>query len=154
MAALELPRDWYPDFADWIERQMPEGTVIGDPLWWASCIADWLMAKATLRPEPNLHGIALDMVDSLGRSFHVLPEILDTLRRAIREPMADLTQEPNQAPAEEEAELVEVLKRTMRARRLAGPDAVSRAVILAVAKWLRSVGNCGSAADLEREANR
>jgi hypothetical protein len=44
-------------------------------------------------PEPSdfqtLHGIALGMVDSLGRSFHVLPEILDTLRRAIREPMAE-----------------------------------------------------------------
>jgi len=29
------------------------------------------------------------MVDSLGRSFNLLPEILDTLRRAIREPMAE-----------------------------------------------------------------
>jgi hypothetical protein len=30
----------------------------------------------------------------------------------------------------------------------------SRATILAVAKWLRSVGNDGSAAELEREAQR
>ena len=39
--------------------------------------------------EPQtLHSVALGMVDSL--AFHeVLPEILDTLRRAIREPMAE-----------------------------------------------------------------
>jgi hypothetical protein len=37
----------------------------------------------------SLHSVALDMVDSLGRSFNLLPEILDTLRRAIREPMAE-----------------------------------------------------------------
>lgn len=35
----------------------------------------------------TLHTIALGMVDSLGRSFNLLPEICDTLRRAIREPM-------------------------------------------------------------------
>jgi hypothetical protein len=52
MTALELPRDWYPDFADWLKRQMPEGTVIGDPWWWASCIADWLIAKATREAGP------------------------------------------------------------------------------------------------------
>jgi hypothetical protein len=53
MTALALPKNWYPDFADWLERQMPEGTVIGDPLWWASRIADWLIAKAALGPEPS-----------------------------------------------------------------------------------------------------
>jgi len=37
----------------------------------------------------TLHTIALQMVDSLGRSFYLLPEILDTLRRAIREPMKE-----------------------------------------------------------------
>jgi hypothetical protein len=60
----------------------------------------------------SLHSVALDMVDSLGRSFNLLPEILDTLRRAIREPMAeqqatckaglqvadDLTPEPEPEP--------------------------------------------------------
>ncbi len=30
----------------------------------------------------------------------------------------------------------------------------SQAAILAVAKWLRSVGNCGSASELEREATK
>jgi hypothetical protein len=34
----------------------------------------------------TLHTIALRMVDTLER-MHLLPEILDTLRRAIREPM-------------------------------------------------------------------
>jgi hypothetical protein len=51
-----------------------------------------ILDDSTPDPEPSdfqtLHGIALGIVDSLGRSFHVLPEILDTLRRAIREPMA------------------------------------------------------------------
>jgi hypothetical protein len=39
--------EWYSRFADWLEREMPEGTVIGDPLWWASKIADYL-ARAVL----------------------------------------------------------------------------------------------------------
>jgi hypothetical protein len=46
------PEGWYPEFAAWLERQMPANTVIGDPLWWASRIADWLIAKATLEAEP------------------------------------------------------------------------------------------------------
>jgi hypothetical protein len=33
---------WYPAFADWLEHELPEGTVIGDPLWWASKIANYL----------------------------------------------------------------------------------------------------------------
>jgi hypothetical protein len=36
----------------------------------------------------SLHDVALVYVDSLGRSFGILPAILDTIRRAIREPMA------------------------------------------------------------------
>jgi hypothetical protein len=36
----------------------------------------------------SLHDVALAHVDSLGRSFGILPAILDTIRRAIREPMA------------------------------------------------------------------
>ncbi len=36
----------------------------------------------------SLHDVALAHVDTLGRSFGLLPAILDTLRRAIREPMA------------------------------------------------------------------
>jgi hypothetical protein len=46
------PEGWYPEFAAWLERQMPANTVIGDPLWWASRIADWLIAKATLKAGP------------------------------------------------------------------------------------------------------
>ena len=37
---------WYPGFADWLEKEMPEGTVIGDPLWWASKIASHLAHQA------------------------------------------------------------------------------------------------------------
>jgi hypothetical protein len=40
--AIEPEERWYPSFADWLEREMPEGTVIGDPLWWASKIATYL----------------------------------------------------------------------------------------------------------------
>ena len=77
-------------------------------------------AEQGTTPEPDapqtLHGIALDMVDSLGRSFNLLPEILNTLRRAIREPMAEqqAAPEPNQAPAGDEepvkASAVETLR--------------------------------------------
>lgn len=56
-------------------------------------LADPAPEVPTPEPEPSdfqtLHGSALDIVDSLGRSFNLLPEILDTLRRAIREPMAE-----------------------------------------------------------------
>jgi hypothetical protein len=149
MTALELPRDWYPDFADWLKRQMPEGTVIGDPWWWASCIADWLIAKATLGPEPNLHDIALDRVDSLGRSFHVLPEILDTLRRAIREPMVSqqAAAEPEPIPSPADGWLIAALVC------IGLDDAAPYRVLSTVARWLRSKG-CPTAAELlEQEAN-
>jgi hypothetical protein len=77
MTALELPRDWYPDFADWLKRQMPEGTVIGDPLWWASCIAAWLMAKATLGPKSSPSpaagdaGLVEEVLDAMGEGTEV-----------------------------------------------------------------------------------
>lgn len=48
-----------------------------------------LTAAADVEPvdeQQTLHSIALKMVDSL-EQFNVLPEIIDTLRRAIREPM-------------------------------------------------------------------
>jgi hypothetical protein len=103
-------------------------------------------------PEPDapqtLHSGALGHVDGL-RRLGVIPQICDTLRRAIREPMADLTPEPNQAPAAE-AGLVEEVMDAMGE----GTEVEARAAIRAVARWLRSVGNCGSAADLEWEANR
>jgi hypothetical protein len=48
--------EWYPGFADWLEREMPEGTVISDPLWWASKIADYLQrhARPTIKPVAYL----------------------------------------------------------------------------------------------------
>ena len=62
-AALAQPKpvgptdegEWYPGFADWLEREMPEGTVIGDPLWWASKIADYLArwGHPTVKPVPQ-----------------------------------------------------------------------------------------------------
>lgn len=46
--------EWYPGFADWLEREMPEGTVIGDPLWWSSKIADYLarFCRPAITPIP------------------------------------------------------------------------------------------------------
>jgi hypothetical protein len=45
---------WYPDFADWLEREMPEGTVIGDPLWWASKIADRIICTPALLQQVSI----------------------------------------------------------------------------------------------------
>jgi hypothetical protein len=138
----------------------------------------------TPEPEPDapqtLHSVALGHVDGL-RRLGVLPQICDTLRRAIREPMAEQqaapkpepthpqyfsshhaiageiwgmlpdAPKPNQAPAGDRR-LVEVVTDFMGLH--PGQEGKARAVILAIARWLRSVGNCGSAADLEREAQR
>jgi hypothetical protein len=49
----------------------------------------------------SLHDVALVYVDSLGRSFGILPAILDTLRRAIREPLA-APAEPGKVATDEE----------------------------------------------------
>lgn len=53
--AIEPEERWYPSFADWLEREMPEGTVIGDPLWWASKIATYLQrhARPAIKPVPT-----------------------------------------------------------------------------------------------------
>jgi hypothetical protein len=56
---------WYPGFADWLEREMPEGTVIGDPLWWASKIADYLARYGTAQPAPVPVGERLPQSDDL-----------------------------------------------------------------------------------------
>jgi hypothetical protein len=61
------------------------------------------------------------------------------------------TPEPNQEPAGDRR-LVDVVADFIGLHPVQGGKA--RAVILAVAQWLRSMGNCGSAADLEREARR
>jgi hypothetical protein len=50
--AVEPLERWYPSFANWLEREMPEGTVIGDPLWWASKIATYLQRYGRLAIEP------------------------------------------------------------------------------------------------------
>jgi hypothetical protein len=50
--AIQPEERWYPSFADWLEREMPEGTVIGDPLWWASKIATYLQRLA-IQPVPE-----------------------------------------------------------------------------------------------------
>ncbi len=49
----EPEEEWYSRFGDWLEREMPEGTVIGDPLWWASKIADYLARVYLAQPEPE-----------------------------------------------------------------------------------------------------
>ena len=124
----------------------------------------------TPEPEPDdfqtLHGIALDMVESLGRSFNLLPEILNTLRRAIREPMAEQqaapkpepthpqyfsshhaiageiwgmlpdAPEPNQAPAGDGG-LVDTIADIIGNEPIIGrPCPAASAVLFAVAKWL------------------
>jgi hypothetical protein len=115
--------------------------------------------RSTPEPEPDdfqtLHGIALDMVEAL-RPI-VIPEILNTLRRAIRELMAEPTPEPepNQAPAGDGG-LVDTISDIIGNEPIIGrPCPATRAVLFAVAKWLRSVGHSYYvAADLEREAQR
>ena len=81
-------------------------------------------------------------------------------------PEPDAEPEPNQAPAGDHIRAATQMAPAgdgglLRQVRIAiGGDhwmiweVESRAAILAVAKWLRSVGNDGSAADLEREAQR
>ena len=54
LAQPEPEEEWYSRFGDWLEREMPEGTVIGDPLWWASKIADYLARAYLAQPEPSL----------------------------------------------------------------------------------------------------
>ena len=36
---------WFADFAAWLAREMPAGTVIADPLWWAPRIARAVLAR-------------------------------------------------------------------------------------------------------------
>jgi hypothetical protein len=68
------------------------------------------VVKESLTAEPSpadpgapqsLHDVALAHVDTLGRSFGILPAILDTIRRAIREPMA-APAEPGRVATDEE----------------------------------------------------
>jgi hypothetical protein len=75
----------------------------------ATACAEQATAKdsSVAEPEPadpdtpqSLHDVALAHVDTLGRSFGLLPDILDTIRRAIREPMAAPT-EPGKVATDE-----------------------------------------------------
>jgi hypothetical protein len=47
------PKDeaWFANFAAWLAREMPAGTVIGDPLWWAPRIARAVLQRY-LYPTP------------------------------------------------------------------------------------------------------
>ena len=140
----------------------------------------WQAARTALAAEPSapdpdpsdfqtLQGIALDMVESL-RPI-VIPEILGTLRRAIREPAAcphirsngdsnwcalaeqQAAPEPYQAPAGDGGLLTQV-QIAIGGDHWEIREKESRAAILAVAKWLRSWAYKDSAANLEREAQR
>jgi hypothetical protein len=46
---------WYSAFADWLEHELPEGTVIGDPRWWASKIADYFARYGRPAVAPVAH---------------------------------------------------------------------------------------------------
>ena len=73
-------------------RQQDEDAELAAPTPEAAPVAD--------DDEPQtLHTIALKMVDTL-EQLRVLPEILDTLRRAIREPMQQTTPEPFHQPTQ------------------------------------------------------
>jgi hypothetical protein len=51
-AALSAPEQgptdeaWFANFSEWLAREMPAGTVIGDPGWWAPRIAAELLTIA------------------------------------------------------------------------------------------------------------
>ena len=111
----------------------------------------------------TLHTIALRMVDTL-EQLNVLPEILDTLRRAIREPMEPLAPCPHIRSSDEgtsycalaesvaAGSLVEVVGRTWSYGQPLHP-AATRAAILACADWLerQDVGAGHAAARWLRE---
>jgi hypothetical protein len=70
--------------------------------------------------------------------------------RAEQQATTEATPEPSPSPAAAEAGLVEEVLDAMGE----GTEVEARAAIRAVARWLRSEGNCGSATYLEWEANR
>jgi hypothetical protein len=132
-----LARDWYlkgcddtiNGVQDLLKRQSGPPIVIAPPA-----------------PAPAAGHIpdATKMVPAATRKAGPLPQ--EELARLKGKPQP----EPNQAPAGDGGLVKEV--RIAMAR--AGFFHQHAAAILAVAKWLRSVGNHGSAAELEREAQR
>ena len=92
---------WYPDFAGWLEKEMPEGTVIGDPLWWASKIATnlarWGRPAAPPAPEPGEVG---ELVLSLRETAAKLDDDwYHASARIMRSAAALLQQQAAPAPA-------------------------------------------------------
>ena len=45
--------EWFADFAAWLAREMPAGTVVADPLWWAPKIARAVLLHSGFRPAPQ-----------------------------------------------------------------------------------------------------
>jgi hypothetical protein len=127
--------------------------------------------------EPQtLHSVALRMVDTLER-MKVLPEILDTLRRAIREPMEPAASCPHIRSSDEGTSYCALAQQGNSSASLTGSpapagglvervaiacarpsnktrDDQARAAIREVAAWRREVGAPASARDLEQEATR
>jgi hypothetical protein len=109
-------------------------------------------------PEPadeqTLHTVALRMVDTLA-NLDVLPEITDTIRQAIREPMAPPA--PSTPAGQGElvrlvAELIAHFASTSRAGDDCTPAA--RRLIIAVVLWLEQFEFIGAASALRREVGR
>ena len=142
---------WEVQLAAW--RQVYPGAE-GEP--WSPRTADHLGVATAHRALYNYgfqHGLAAGRAEQGGTPEPTHPQYFSSHHAIAGEIWGMLPDapEPNQAPAGDGG-LVEEVKRTMQDLR--GWDEVSRAIILAVAKWLRRRGNHGSAAELEREAQR
>ncbi len=115
------------------------------------------LEQAQQQPEPadeqTLHTVALGMVDTLA-NMDVLPEIIETIRRAIREPMA----EPAPSTPAGQGELVRSVAKALSDApgNSEIPDWTpeARAAILAVADWLVRFEFIGAASALRREVGR
>lgn len=115
------------------------------------------LEQAQQQPEPEpaddqtLHTVALRMVDTLA-NLDVLPEITDTIRRAIREPMAEPAPSTPAGLVSDVAELIARFASTSRA----GDDCTPAAseVLHKVADWLEHQGKDVIAVLLRMEAGR
>ena len=115
-------------------------------------------AKPLIKPiddQQTLHSIALKMLDTL-EQLNVLPEILDTLRRAISAPAPCPLAAPAATAPVPAGSLVERV-RTAIVEHGDGETYIdeARAAIYEVAEWLRSERHSIAEADaLMREADR